>query len=289
MPRSRNRSKRRRDRQQARRDPAWTLGIWDLHLPVIAVKRGADGSVHSPRPIVYGTAFPIAEGLFVTAGHVVRDAQSDGELALSVVVPGQGLRPFRAGLIEMFDPLDLALITCKRLAHLPALRPEFDRPLGLLAPVSAVGFPLSIDAEYVSVTPRAFGGFVVARRDLRQLPSQPTGYEVSFFAPQGLSGAPLVSTAHGAPRCYGYMIQQGTLGLGEDVTPVGIAVGIEVLLTIQYDGLPLAPVFGRDPVVARAPVAPSLPGGLPLAIDAGVDGWPDDAPAPVSTDAETSE
>jgi len=130
---------------------------------------------------------------------------------------------------------------------------------------------------------------VVARRDLRQLARQPTGYEVSFFAPQGLSGAPLVSTAHGAPRCYGYMIQQGTLGLGSDVTPVGIAVGIEVLLTIQFDGRPLAQTFGREPVVARAPVAPSLPGGLPLAIDAGVDGWPDDAPAPVSTDAETSE
>jgi hypothetical protein len=158
-------------------------------------------------------------------------------------------------------------VTCEYLRHLSPMRLDFDRPLGLLAPVSAVGFPLAMDAEYVSVTPRAFAGFVVARRDLRQFSAQPTGYEVSFFAPQGLSGAPLVSTAFGAPRCNGYVVQQGTLELGRDVTPVGIAIGIEALLTVQFDGRPLAHRFGREPVLPRKPTQPPFPGGLPIVID----------------------
>ena len=79
----------------------------------------------------------------------------------------------------------------------------------------------------------------------------PVGYEVSFFAPQGLSGAPLVSTVHGAPRCYGYMVQQGSLGIGGDVTPVGIAVAIEVLLTVASTGRPFARAFGREPVKSQ--------------------------------------
>jgi hypothetical protein len=274
-PKSRGRKHQNRRRQHP---PAaeWDIGIWDVHLPVLSVEVHSDGSVRTRKPIVYGTAFPIAPGLFVTAGHVLRDANSDGEPVLSVVVPGEPMRPFRVGMYEVFESIDLGLLVCEQLRHLPPLTPDFDRPLRLLAQVSAVGFPLAMDAEYVSLTPRAFGGFVVARRDLRLLPAQPTGYEVSFFAPQGLSGAPLISTAHGKPRCYGYMVQQATLGLGTDVTPVGIAVGIEALWTVRFDSRPLAWDCGRPPVAPRPPTPPALPGGLPVATAADLEGWPDD-------------
>ena len=277
MPRSRNRPKPRpRHSRTPRRDSARTIGIWDMHLPVVAVEERADGSVHSPRAIVYGTAFPIGPGLFLTAGHVIRDVRVDGEPALSVVAPGAEMRPFKVGLTEVYDACDLALLSCEYLRALPPIRLDFDRPLDLLAPVSAVGFPLAMDAEYVSVTPRAFAGSVVARRQLKQFSAQPVGYEVSFFAPQGLSGAPLLSIAHGAPRCYGWIVQQARLGLGEDVTPVGIAIGIEVLLTVAFAGRPLASVFGRAPIEARTPTPPPLPGGLPMRMDTSLDGWPDD-------------
>jgi hypothetical protein len=112
--------------------------------------------------------------------------------------------------------------------------------------------------------PPGLGGWVNSRRELHQLPRQPSGYEVSFYAPQGLSGAPLGSTDHGHPACYGCVIQQSTLGVGGEHTPVGITVPIDSLLTLKSSSYaeagPLAKMLGRG---FRAPQAQPerLPGG----------------------------
>jgi hypothetical protein len=250
---------------------------------VLAVRRRLDGTAYSPHAIVYGTAFPIGRGLFVTAAHVLAGASGDGQPALGVIVAGQPVRPYRVSLGEQFDAVDLAVMRCEPLDHLPPLPLDFDQPLGLLSEASAVGFPLALDAEHVTISPRGFAGHVVARRPMYQMPQQPVGYELSFFAPRGLSGAPLISTFHGAPRCYGYIVQQSSLGLGPDVTPVGIAVSIEVLLGIVFDGTPLARVFGRELVQLEPPTPAPLAGGVPQ-IDLATleEGWPDDEDAPTS-------
>jgi hypothetical protein len=279
-PKSRSRAKR-RGPQARRKDPAWSAQIWDLHLPVLSLRRGA-GAYETKKPIIYGTAFPVGDGLFVTADHVVKDAAADGALALSVLSgAGRMIQPFLADYIERVAGIDLAVIKCAALRHLNCVSVDFDRPLGLLAPVSAVGFPLALDPQFVTVSPRAFGGVVVTRRRLFHLPGQPPGYEVSFFAPQGLSGAPLVSVAHGAPRCYGVVIQQASIGAGSEVTPVGIAVGIEALLSVVdgSTGRPFASFFGREHVPARRPVESPF-----TTIAAPLEGWPDDDDLPIPTD-----
>jgi hypothetical protein len=100
---------------------------------------------------------------------------------------------------------------------------------------------------------------------------------VSFPTPQGLSGAPLVSHIHGDHRAYGYVVQQGVLGVGEHQAIVGVAVSIEVLLSIRtnVNGIgALALPFEHEPRELRPPTAPRRPGGVTPVEH--TNGWPDD-------------
>jgi trypsin-like peptidase len=260
-------------------DPAWQVGPWQLHLAVLSVVVRDDDV--STLPVVYGTAFPIGGGLFVTASHVIADVEADGFPALSMLVPGEPLRAYRVNATARYSAFDLGLLRSEspRLRDLPSMPIDFDRTLGMMLDASAVGFPLAMDPEHLTVTPRAFSGRVVARRRMTQLPGQPMGYEVSFYAPRGLSGAPLVSTGYGVPRCYGYMVQQSTIGIGEDVTPIGIAVAINTLLMVDFEGVAIASMFGRERVAPLPPRPPPHPGGIPaLEVDP-LQGWPDDDPS----------
>jgi hypothetical protein len=240
------------------------------------VKPDAVGGIQTQKPIAYGTAFPIAPGVFATAAHVVHDADVDGEPVLAVVsgAGGTKIRPYRIEQFEQVKAIDLGLLYCSTLRHLPPMPLDFDRPLGMLARVTAIGFPFALDAEYVTVVPRGFGGHVVTRRELYHLPGQPPGYEVSFCAPQGLSGAPLISMAFGEPRCYGYIVQQSTIGTAEALMPAGIAVGIEAVLSVMSkDGEHLAHLFGREFRPFAATPRRSAQFVLPDDLDTG---WPDD-------------
>lgn len=256
------------------------LKAFDLHLPVFAFAPGEDGNVRTPKPIVYGTAFPVGPGLFATAAHVVDGAQADGIVGLShITVAGASAPVHEVQAIEKCDAIDLALLRCDSLSHLQPIPIDFDRRLDFLANVSSVGFPMSLEVEFVTCIPRAFGGHVVTRRELYHLPGQPAGYEVSFYAPQGLSGAPLISTHFGKAYCYGYVIQQSTIGMGDQKTPVGIAVDIGAMLSVKSKFGPqgaLAGVFGREFVAAPRPSERRLPGGVPPPSASDLTDWPDD-------------
>jgi trypsin-like peptidase len=252
--------------------------VLDLHLGVVAVRRKADGGIEAPKPLIYGTAFPILPGLFVTAGHVANDVQVDGIPGLVQVTSGRNIKVSEITQLEVFSGIDLALLECPGLKELVPLPLEFDRELTFLEPAYAIGYPYALDPEWVTVVPRGFRGHVVTRRELYQLRGQPPGYELSFHAPQGLSGAPVVSHVQGDHRCYGYVVQQATLGGGDEKAIVGVAVDIRVLLTVKTDLLglgPLALAFGRDPVTPRAPSPVQLPGGR-KPIPMNIEPWPDE-------------
>jgi len=265
------------------RDDAPALKMIDIHIPVFAYHKKPDGSLENPKPIIYGTAFPIAPGLFATAAHVVNDAKGDGTIGLGHSSgAGQPYVHHDVPQVEVCEPIDFALLSCPGLAHLPTLPIDFDYPLRMLDVVFAYGFPLALDVESVTCIPRAFAGHVVTRRKLYQVAAEPPGYEVSFFAPKGLSGAPLLSQKSGKPLCYGYLIQQATIGLGAETTPVGIAISIETILGVNSKIAhgPLAKLFGKEFTPIPPPAPKPLPGGVHVPNPELEQGWPEHDPSP---------
>jgi hypothetical protein len=98
------------------------VAILDVHLPVVAVRRNDDGGLEAPKPVIYGTAFPILPGTFVTAGHVARDARADGIPALARRAPDGQVKVFEVIAYEVFAPTDLALLACPGLVSCPSRR-----------------------------------------------------------------------------------------------------------------------------------------------------------------------
>jgi hypothetical protein len=267
--------------------PVWTgARMFDTHFPVLSAKKKNDGGIEATKPLIYGTAFPILnQRVFVTAGHVLKSALADGTPCLGhLPEDGSTIKASSFDDWELFDAYDLALLVCEGVAKAPAISLEFDRDLTLMDPVWSVGFP-EVDPERITVIPRAFRGHVVTRREHYGLPGQPPCYEVSFPAPEGLSGAPLmmpIPLQGGLPpihRCLGYMIQQATLGRPDRQIAVGVAVDIKVLLTIETKLLNLGslPKVFKKPPFAFKPTEIKLPGGM-KPIDASVDNWPDEPP-----------
>jgi len=222
---TRDRSARKARRQVARL--GHQLRAFDLHVPVLSSLRATDGSLQTPKPLVYGTAFPLAPGLFATAAHAIEAAAADGTPGLSDVSNADDpMVHYAVKSYELVKAIDLAILEAPSLANLPAFPIDFDRKLEFLANASALGFPLAMDAEFVTCIPRAFGGHVVRRRELYQLPGQPPGYELSFPAPEGLSGGWPSSAAAILKRLDGLFAASAGFGRAKAVTLVSSSLGL---------------------------------------------------------------
>jgi hypothetical protein len=159
---------------------------------VFAVVDAPPDNEYEPSPVnlvrVYGTAFAIGGGAFLTASHVATEAlrRPNPRLAYGV---GNILGGAPVVAHELCPALDLAVLR----AHVPNAKaaPWRTADVALTADVYASGFPYALDetGDYFSV--RAFKGYVVARVPFTRLPGAPLCYELSFQAPRGLSGAPL--------------------------------------------------------------------------------------------------
>jgi hypothetical protein len=190
---------------------------------------------------------------------------------------GELLHVYRVKDWEEIKAIDLALIRCPELASEIVHMPMSFEPLDVFDEVSAVGYPFSMDAERLVVVHRGFAGHVVTRREMFHIPGQPPGYELSFRAPRGLSGAPLVARhADGGTYCHGVVVQD----MGIDIDQVGglhvgIAVAADALLSVTTSFSStgyLATLLGRAFVPRRAPTPVRNPNMV--AHEASEDGWP---------------
>ena len=140
------------------------------HVPVLAYEQDPDGGIQTPRPVIYGTAFPVAAGLFATAAHVVRSAKAGGTPGLSLCAgPGAAFQLHEIVEYEAVSAIDFALLRCPSLSAVSPIPIDFDNHLAPVGPVMAYGYPLGMDVEYVTVTPRGFAGTVVTRRGMYHL------------------------------------------------------------------------------------------------------------------------
>jgi len=217
------------------------LGMVALHdfvYPVLAA-RSADDDADLLKPLVYGTAFCIGPGLFLTAGHVLQSVEADGGcpmLGVRSPEPGSYLGAL-ARRTEILARHDVGLLGVRLAA--PAALDWQDPPLGLLDDVCAVGYPYSVDfddeaQQWVSSI-RGFKGSVITRRQLRHLPGKPVGYEVDARFPKGLSGAPVTPQGfpHPIMRIVGMVLGEQTVEVEGQTTTFGLVLDIAALLDVE--------------------------------------------------------
>lgn len=164
---------------------------------------------------VAGTAFDIGGGYFLTAGHVAGSVSGYASQSLGFLAPGDqfpGHKVWAKGPIaatETHPEYNLAVLRCSAgpTASFPWM---CNSRLDLLDPVICGGFPFGHDVANLRLTTRAYAGAIAAHYPFLDLPAKPEVYELSFPAPRGLSGAPvLVRIASGVPHVVGIVIGNG--------------------------------------------------------------------------------
>jgi hypothetical protein len=139
---------------------------------------------------VLGTCFSIGEGFFLTAAHVISSA-----LGYEWAGIGFPLEKIWQGstLInsEILEDLDIGIIQAE-IPHYKSLMWN-TQTLAMWESARTVGFPYALDLEHFHLNVRAFAGHVVSEMNFYGLRAKPRIYELSFQAPRGLSGAPLLT------------------------------------------------------------------------------------------------
>lgn len=244
---------------------AWARHVHNTHLAVLSGQGDTKtGLFELSRAELFGTAFPLAPPLFLTAWHVYDQAASSGkQVAVGRIMTNpEHIVPVKD--YELFPEIDLAILLCPDL-KVGKLDFHFDA-LSYLAEVAAFGFGFALTIG-TSGPPlkilRAFRGQIVTRRGLTvddgMPPSNnvPPGYEYSFVPPPGHSGAPLLSIWRDRePTISGVVLKHHTAEHDGRRMDVGVALDIEEILTIDsklVGGYVAKKIFRRDPIPPRGP------------------------------------
>ena len=208
------------------------MNAFEVSMAVLA-GRGSEHAFDLAQGMFHGTAFCLAPRLFVTAAHVYRNARAAGTVALARLAPGRHHIDVVVDA-EVFDAVDLALLRCRYLEA--ELLPCSFEPLPLLCDVACAGYPFGLELlpdEPPMYHLRAFKGYIVTRRALRQLKAAPPGYETSFVPPPGLSGAPLLVGAERNSAVAAVVLGHHRAECDDRIMEVGLAVDVEELLTLD--------------------------------------------------------
>jgi hypothetical protein len=138
---------------------------------------------------VYGTAFYLNNGNYLTAGHALRNALQCEHVGLAYLDQTERWFFKKATAYEVVDDYDIGFVK----AEVPQAKAmEWDlEELPLLSDVRAMGFPYALDHQNRFMGIRAFKGHVVSAPTFYRFHGHPLCYELSFQCPRGLSGAPL--------------------------------------------------------------------------------------------------
>ena len=161
-----------------------------IYEPESGKKR--DTSEERSRPIsvhqVYGTCFCIIDDLFVTAGHVLRQALEHEYCGVGFKAADR-YQIVQFSEHELHEEIDVAVFRAGLNGQ--TVFPLEHELLPMLFPVNTAGFPYAMNIDVGSLTLRAFQGSIVSYARSRQFEGNPESYELSFTCPRGLSGAPL--------------------------------------------------------------------------------------------------
>lgn len=158
---------------------------------------------------LFGTAFKLSNGRFLTAGHVFENGlawtKNTGEDLFVGITQAANTRYRWHTVIagEVYSGIDCAVLDCPTM---PGNKWEWCySPQPALSSVFALGYAFGWDQELNQVRVRAFKGSIVAYTTLSVLPGSPKGYELSFACSKNLSGAPLLTDTE-VPQVIGIVV-----------------------------------------------------------------------------------
>ncbi|MCI5137032.1 MAG: serine protease [Candidatus Electrothrix sp. AR1] len=180
-----------------------TIDMYKYSFPVI----GGDIRHDTQEPSmvlnqIYGTAFSIGSGFFLTAAHVINSVRehkwhglgySENKIWLSCVSTD----------FETIVDYDIGIL---KVQSIDCLEMDWDNnTLPMSQRVLTAGYPYSFDNHNMAINIRAFSGYIVSDPQFYSLPAKPSVYELQFPCPRGLSGAPLF-TPGSSPKIVGMII-----------------------------------------------------------------------------------
>lgn len=224
---------------------------YSLVLPLFAADRESVG-VYQSRSLV-GSSFLLGDGFALTAGHVANALFANdgiGVLGLPSLDSLEELHVSEVAEVETL-PHDLAIlrirlkpnVTDPRVVRFSWLASE----LSVFDEVWSIGYPYGthVVEEKHRILQRAFTGTIVGNPG----PYQPVGsnlepfdaYELSFAAPRGLSGAPLVAGRVPAQSrgVAGVVIGNSSSSMLVHHSEETVSDGASVQKVIQYESLTL--------------------------------------------------
>lgn len=177
-------------------------------FPVFGGEPTADAGTVA-NPALYGTAFNLGNGLFMTAGHSIKSALSNEHGAIMVGWYGYTEATFfEITDHEVITDFDIGLVKAEDLGKAvgeTGLPWDFSK-LPLLEEVRTAGFPHGLDLKEEVLRMRALQGHVVAATQYKTIfPRELYCYELSFSCERGLSGAPLFRRV-GPPALSGVIV-----------------------------------------------------------------------------------
>lgn len=138
---------------------------------------------------VYGTAFHIGEGFFLTSGHVIPDENEKTIVGLGFLDDRQWMGKIITNS-EIIPEYDLGILEAQ--LPEPATLIWDTNQCPMLQDVLTVGFPYALDLEHLHINVSSFKGYIVSALTSYDIIARPGVYELSFNCPRGLSGAPLI-------------------------------------------------------------------------------------------------
>jgi len=167
------------------------LNFHDFIFPLVGLEKDKESDVLEKKEI-FGTAFYILEGYFITAGHVVQNANNCEKAGVGYMI-GERYRINFLTDYEIFEDIDLAII---RVEHVipttKAIRWNLEYP-NLLTDIMAIGYPYGLNRADRTIKTRAFKGHIISVSKFMRLKNNPISLELSFQCPRGLSGAPVIN------------------------------------------------------------------------------------------------
>jgi hypothetical protein len=221
------------------------IRIKNIAYPIV-VLRIEDGVPSSQR--IIGTCFYIGNQFMMTAGHVLEilnnlleDKNFHSIVCLYSPETG-GYMGFSIMEVERIS-YDIGIMKVlaleesdERLTKLSWLKSTLNEAL---IDVGAFGFPygiVNVHNEIPEFVQRAFKGYIVSYMRYFSIPGSSGEmfpvYELSFQAPEGLSGSPLI-TLGPFPRVIGVIIGNNEISSG-DPESIPLALGIAVVSNILF-------------------------------------------------------